>query len=507
VRLPNFERSRAVLIGTDSTRDKERLPDLPGVKGNMRGLRSILESDRVSGFTDVITIPNPNRQDDVLSPLDKTGREAEDVLFVYFAGHGMLRQDEALHLALAGTIEDKFWTSLPFEDFAAVVQASPATTKIVVLDCCYSGRAVEYMSADEEFEAASTQVDVEGTYILTATSGTKRAKAPAGSDYTAFTGALLEVIEHGLNGPQSLLSMDQLFKAVRLKLHGKFPRPQQKNLNNAGQVALFRNKGFRPIEAETARMVAETLSVPPLDLTGSQAVLIGVSETKDRDLPRLESSVADALALGDVLSRDGGFPVPTYLVNPSREAVMRTLREATLAAENWLLIYYSGLGHLDERGDLFLSVGDTAADDMWTWLPFREIAQPLRRQSSGRPTVFILDTAYAGRARHDLVELDNVYLLAATGPRSVAMSGPEGGLFTQALITQLHDGVPDAGPHLSPLDFFNGAQRVIDIGRQRPEVSGFGLNERHCFTVNKAYDAGVPVVHKCSQALASRDRT
>jgi len=105
VRLPDPEHSRIVLIGTSSYTDT-RLPDLPAVGKGIEDLKAVL-TDSVHGLI-------PENHCDVLEDegdirliggqLRRAAAQAEDLLLVYFAGHGLTagRRHE-LYLALRHT--------------------------------------------------------------------------------------------------------------------------------------------------------------------------------------------------------------------------------------------------------------------------------------------------------------------------------------------------------------------------------------------------------------------
>ncbi|MEU4623249.1 VWA domain-containing protein [Actinoplanes sp. NPDC023801] len=261
MRLPNFEESRAVLIGT-ATYDSGRLPDLPAVANNVTALWARLTDSELSGFRqrDCAVIVDPENPDDVLKPLKRAAREARDVLFVYFAGHGLLDEDSDLHLGVRFAHEEDPWTSVRFAEFARLVLGSGARSKIVVLDCCYSGRAIRdlHMSEDGMVARATAQLDIDGLYVLTSSAGNKPSLAPEGETFTAFTGRLLEFIDAGVPGTPELLTMRALYTAVNDEMrHRRLPWPQQHTGNLAGEAALFRNRALLPPPADVPEVAGD----------------------------------------------------------------------------------------------------------------------------------------------------------------------------------------------------------------------------------------------------------
>lgn len=63
---------------------------------------------------------------------------------------------------------------------------------VVILDCCYAGKAIGWMASEDA--TPSGELDIRGTYLLTATAGTQKALALPGQRNSAFTAALLRLL-------------------------------------------------------------------------------------------------------------------------------------------------------------------------------------------------------------------------------------------------------------------------------------------------------------------------
>jgi hypothetical protein len=248
MRLPDFTQSRAVLVGT-AKYHSAGLAGLPSVAGNVTALRARLTDPALSGFPagHCTAVLNPKLPGQLLKPAQQAAEEARDLLLVYFAGHGLLDRDGELHLGLRHSNEQQPWTSVRFAELAGLILESGARSKVVVLDCCYSGRALQHlhMSDDRLVERATAQLDIDGLYVITSSAATKPSLAPDGDEFTAFTGRLLKYIDAGLPGPRELLTMQALYAAIRddMQRH-RLPRPQQYSGNLAGEAALVRNRAF-----------------------------------------------------------------------------------------------------------------------------------------------------------------------------------------------------------------------------------------------------------------------
>ncbi|MFG1915671.1 caspase domain-containing protein [Micromonospora sp. NPDC048898] len=242
MRLPDPRRSRAVLIGTGTYRSAE-LADLPAVRNNVADLavtltdpaRGAISPDRCTVVTD------PADPRGVYRLLRDAAQSAEDTLLVYFAGHGRTGTRNELYLGLADTDPDELRVSaLPYDLIRDILVESPAANRIVILDCCFSGRAVQDMAGSDE--TILGQVGIEGTYVLTATSANAVALAPLGARHTAFTGALLDLLREGVPGGPPLLTFGAVYRQL---LHAAasrgIPAPRQRGTGTVDQLALARN--------------------------------------------------------------------------------------------------------------------------------------------------------------------------------------------------------------------------------------------------------------------------
>src|SRR4029077_19370475 len=111
---------------------------------------------------------------------------------------------------------------------------------VVILDCCFSGRALDDLAGNEE--SIIGQVGIQGTYILTATAANAVALAPADQQYTAFTGNLLHLLRSGIPDGPELLTFTSLFPHLKhaLDIRG-LPPPRQQGNDTIEHLALTRN--------------------------------------------------------------------------------------------------------------------------------------------------------------------------------------------------------------------------------------------------------------------------
>lgn len=237
-RLPHHATSTALLLGTGAY-DDPALPDIPAVANNLADLAAVLTGAH-GGFDPARVHRHLDPSITDLPRIAEAAESATDTLLVYFAGHGFVESDGDLYLGLQATeLPRRKHSALPYERLRDLVRDSPARNRVVILDCCYAGRAVGTLAEDGD---PGGQLDIAGTYILAATSPTRRAHAPAGERHSAFTGALLSLLRQGIDNGEGLIRIAQLFPHLRTALVARgLPAPQQRGTDTVGDLALARN--------------------------------------------------------------------------------------------------------------------------------------------------------------------------------------------------------------------------------------------------------------------------
>ena len=200
---------------------------------------------------------------------------------------------------------------------------SRATKKVVILDCCFSGRALADQAGDEE--TILGQVGIEGTYLLTATAANAVALAPPGERYTAFTGTLLGLLNKGIPGGPELLTFGQIYPRLQYTLTSRqLPRPRQQGSDTIAHLALTRNlaytgRGGTGVFNERFTAITAQLGhdQPALRLAGVHA-MAGLAD----DWPENRQTCVDALCayLRMPYERDPGQDAPAPNGLPSRPA-------------------------------------------------------------------------------------------------------------------------------------------------------------------------------------------
>ncbi|WP_394619146.1 tetratricopeptide repeat protein [Lentzea sp. JNUCC 0626] len=252
--------TKVVLLGTSKYAD-DRLPPIPVVGQCLDDLRRVL-TDPATGLVapedctvvlDESSVPTLGRR------LASAMAGAEDLLVVYYVGHGIVGRRHELYLGMHDSDpEDPTFGSLSYVSLRDRVLDSDAKTKIVVLDCCYSGRAMGDPMADP-VTAVLGQLDIDGTYLLTSAQRDQVALVLPGEPHTAFTGRLLRVLEDGIPGAGEYLTIDDVYRRLSTVMTREaLPRPHKRGTSTADRyrVALNRAHQTDPEESLDQRFEA-----------------------------------------------------------------------------------------------------------------------------------------------------------------------------------------------------------------------------------------------------------
>ncbi|WP_406733423.1 caspase, EACC1-associated type [Streptomyces sp. NBC_01794] len=245
LRPPDAARSRAVLVGVAEYPDDPRLPDISAARNNVRDLRRLLTEGRPGFFSVEHTeeVIDPATPRDLGLPLLQAARQAEDVFLVYYTGHGLIgREKRELHLALGRSdSEAPSFTAFPFQGIREAFLASPARNRVLILDCCFSGRAITG-GLSGVYEPLIDQMEIAGTYTLTSASANEVARFEEGERHTAFTGELLLALRDGIpTAPTAEVTLGALYRHLKRVLPARgLPEPQHCGTDTAEFLVLAR---------------------------------------------------------------------------------------------------------------------------------------------------------------------------------------------------------------------------------------------------------------------------
>jgi len=256
-------------------------------------------------------------------------------------------------------------------------------------------------------------------------------------------------------------------------------------------------------------LAAAALALPPVDTpvradrhaSSDAAVVIGIEDYAF--LPDVPYAERDAFAVADTLKLSVGIDrnhVTVLTQNPSREQMVRALREASEQAgsDGTVWVYFAGHGAADPAsGDRVLLGVDAQADQ--DTLAARGLTIPqleAEATASGSEAFVILDACFTGTSREgtDLVpgarmviptswsEPAGVTVWSATEPSQWAspLEAAEHGAFTYAMLGAMRgwadgyiDGTPDGTVTAQEADaYIERTLRDLGVRNQRPSLVG-----------------------------------
>lgn len=265
--FPRSDASRIVLIGAGAFRDRT-LPPIAAVENNLRDLKDAfthpehgLLAGQPSGHCTVLGLDGESvDQAAVGNALHRASSEAEDLLLVYYSGHGLLDDEGLLYLAFKHTDPERLrYTALSLDVIKRDLATAPARARVLILDCCFSGRAIAAMGTASSLVLG--QLDTSGTYTLTSTTANAPSHAPPGDRHSAFTAVLLKAL--AVTEP---LNMDQIYHYAQSELRDLgLPSPQRRGTGAASWLALARGPlPHPPLPTPTPRRPLRPMLLWPL---------------------------------------------------------------------------------------------------------------------------------------------------------------------------------------------------------------------------------------------------
>ncbi|MBB4795964.1 caspase, EACC1-associated type [Streptomyces nodosus] len=236
--------SRALLIGTGRHLPGSRLPDVPAVSDTVHELgRTLVDRCGLRPENLLPPLLDPRDPIEFGNAVMAAARQAEDVLLLHYVGHGLVSPGNELYLATAATddlAEGLAFKALPYQAVRDALSNCRARSVVVVLDCCFAGRAQGSFgtAASDAFALAS----LSGSYVLASASRDEQALALPGEPYTAFTGELVRFLREGDPGGPRELTLEGAYRHLRRVLPlRQLPAPQRHLSGRAGDLVLAAN--------------------------------------------------------------------------------------------------------------------------------------------------------------------------------------------------------------------------------------------------------------------------
>jgi formylglycine-generating enzyme required for sulfatase activity len=189
------------------------------------------------------------------------GRQSDDLLLLYYTGHGLRDDHGDLYLALPKSRRETISASGLEADFIRrAMDRSPAERQVLILDCCHSGAFMEgRMRAKGADRLRRSDFDPEGRgrFILAASSANESAFEHDGE--SLFTRHLVDGLANGSAAPdKEWIAVGDLYRYLSRRISAE-QAPMQPMLwaeGQAGELIVARNPNPRkPISAEMVALL------------------------------------------------------------------------------------------------------------------------------------------------------------------------------------------------------------------------------------------------------------
>ena len=239
-------RYRALLIGNSSyPADEHNLQTLKGPVKDIAALNRALIDPRTGLFADVDVTLLPEatstRAIRALGGLFGTATR-DDVLLVYFSGHGKLDHSGRLHLCMQDTEStDLLSTAVSSARISEFAEASHARNVVIVLDCCHAGA---FRGSDLGDAVAGP-----GRYVLASCRGTQLANdATVVNGTSYFTQHLVDGLLDAAadQDGDGYVTFSDLYAYIDRRLREAGKQIPQRRVDGDGDVPLAR----RPLPAQ-----------------------------------------------------------------------------------------------------------------------------------------------------------------------------------------------------------------------------------------------------------------
>ena len=349
----------ALIIGNNKY-DDPKLAQLKTPAADSQALAKVLDDKSIGSFDEVT--PLINQYETKVRRAVSTflaNKKPDDLVLLYFSGHGVLDDRGRLYLALKDTQYDLLKaTSIPSSFVADEMDSCRSRRQILVLDCCHSG-AFERGTKGEQ--KAITETTFEGSgfgrVVLTASDSTQYAlegdQVIKQTELSLFTHFLLQGLKTGeadMNN-DGHIALDEWYDYTYAKVVAETPRqvPHKWSYNQQGDLIIARNPFLKKRVVELPYELVQALESPFVGIRESAVIEVGKylksrdSEMVDLAISSLEKMKNDdsrriSLLAEKLLSEFEQARVPVKQVAPSKPRVeMET--EATSGVSEEAAIY------------------------------------------------------------------------------------------------------------------------------------------------------------------------
>ncbi|MFF4361233.1 caspase family protein [Streptomyces sp. NPDC001604] len=244
-----MSRRLALLVATYE-HDDPGLSRLTAPAHDAEALAEVLRDPAVAGFDVTLLVNEPHyRVGEAVGDLFDR-RRSDDLVLLYFTGHGLKDEDGRLYLAMRNTRRGSLlFTSLPAEQVDQAMTGSDSRRQVLILDCCYSGAfpAGRLAKSDPQVHALE-RFQGRGRTVLTASDAMQYSyegdRLTGSAVQSVFTRHLVTGLREGtadLDGDGDI-TVDELYRYVHDRVVDEMPQQRPKRQDDVeGRIVIARN--------------------------------------------------------------------------------------------------------------------------------------------------------------------------------------------------------------------------------------------------------------------------
>src|SRR5271167_2303527 len=274
------------------------LQQLQAPADDAHSLTEVLSHPDIGNFQVRELIDQPSYEVSVAIEEFFANRQPDDLVLLYFSGHGIKDEDGRLFFATTNTKRSRLLSSaVPATMVNEAMVRSRSRRQLLILDCCFSGAFARGMFAKSDGSVGTIDhFQGTGRIVLTASDATQyamEADAVTGQGMRSiFTETIVEGLKTGAADTNfdGLISLDDLYEYTLDRVSARTPaqRPMKWVLGATGEIVIARNN--RPV-AQPAELPANLIDAI------ENSIFPGVRQGAVRELGKLLRGRNRALAL------------------------------------------------------------------------------------------------------------------------------------------------------------------------------------------------------------------
>jgi formylglycine-generating enzyme len=292
----------AVLIGNSQfpdEPDKSKLPDLHCPEKDVDGLAVVLADSNRGEFT-VSALKN-HASHQVLLQVQRMVKQAQadDLLLIYYSGHGKPNGVNELHLTTQDTVLEVLEaTAVSVHRIYDIIATGKCKKVVIILDCCYSGAARHGFKGDIDSQLQQLNKG-RGSYLVTAS--TELQVAHETEDYSLFTKHLIAGLATGEadKDGDGFIDMDELYDYIYSKVKTENPKqePTRDVGDQRGKVIIAKSgKDSRKERAEKLRLLLLEFEKQHEDISEIKTVAVAIARKSFSELSSIEKQQDELLS-------------------------------------------------------------------------------------------------------------------------------------------------------------------------------------------------------------------